>query len=152
MKIETGRGLWVSDSFTRKFGNEEIKPSKEVPAYRTLGKDMTDDDIFTEFGIKECSLSDVAAFLKNPPEGTDDGYTNIFYIKDGPVAGLFWGAVSGRWNLDDWSRGGSRWNPGYRAFGATVPSASLSSSETSDSLTVRVEKLEKIIERLRKVF
>lgn len=143
MKITTSKNLWVSDSFTEKFGSEDIKPAKTVPEFKALPRAMTDSEIKKELGAQECTLEDVAAFLKNPPEGCDDGYWNLFYIA-GCVVGVGWYSGSREWSVSTWNLDDVRWSAGVRAFGCN------SDPKPSDSLTLRdletrVAKLEEIV-------
>lgn len=115
MKITTSKGLWVSSFFTEKFGNKDIPPAKTVPGFKVLSRNMTDAEIKAEFGPQECTLEDVAAFLKKPPKGTDDGYWNLFYVS-GFVVGVCWGADAREWYVFGWSLDGLYWLAGRRVF------------------------------------
>jgi hypothetical protein len=150
MKIETRTGLWVSSPFTEKFGNKEIIPAKTVPTFKTLERAMNDSEIKSELGAQECTLEDIAAFLENPPEGTKDGYWNIFYVA-GCVVGVDWGSGSREWRVDAWGLGDGRWGAGSRAFSRNWHSEPLKSesSLTLESLAARVGKLENILEEVR---
>lgn len=129
MKIETRKRLWVSDSFTEKFGNEEITPAKTVPPFKTLEQDMNDHEIKKELGVQESTLEDVAAFLENPPEGTDDGYTNLFYVA-GYVVNVCWDDDDHEWNVRAWKLDDDDWDAGLRAFSRNSSSDTLESSDT----------------------
>lgn len=137
MKLQTQTGIWVSRSFTDKFGNKDIKPAKTVPAFKTLTKNMYDSEIKSELGAEECTLEDVAAFLKNPPEGTKDGNWNLFYVA-GCVVNVYWLSRSREWSVLTWRLGDVYWSAGLRAFGATAthnlsPDVALSPSDTLPS-------------------
>ena len=133
MKIETGKGLWVSNSFTERFGNEDIIPANTVPEFRILPRNMYDHEINDELGVEECTLGDVAAFLENPPDGTKDGSWNLFRLP-GCVVLVCWFADYRKWNVFDWGLDGGNWHAGYRVFSRnwrSEPEASaLSSSDT----------------------
>lgn len=129
MKITTRKGLWVSYSFTEKFGTEDITPATTVSSYKTLERTMTDSEIKTEFGAQESTLEDVAAFLENPPKGCDDGYANIFYVA-GCVVRVFWYSDDRKWRVRTWRLGGGGWNAGARAFGCNQLSKPLVSSDS----------------------
>lgn len=160
MKIETKKGLWVSSSFTEKFGNKDIQPAQTVPAFKKLERNMHDSEIKKEFGMEECTLGDVAAFLKNPPEGCNDGYWNIFYVA-GCVVRVGWLSVDRRWGVGSWRLGVGSWSAGSRAFGRNRLSEPLASSgASSGSLTLsrsaveadheqRIVKLEKMVQALK---
>lgn len=115
MRIITGPGLWVSSSFTDKFGNKDVTPANTVPPFKTLAKDMLDSEIQKELGATECTLGDIAAFLENPPEGANNGYANIFYLP-GFVVDVCWGAGSREWSVSDWPLDDYRWGAGRRVF------------------------------------
>lgn len=154
MKIITSKGFWVSSSFTEKFGSKDIKPAKTVPAFRTFERNMYDKEIKSELGAQECTLEDVAAFLKNPPEGTDDGNWNIFYVA-GCVVRVYWRSDYREWYVYAWLLGDDYWDAGSRAFGVTAPQnlspdVALSPSETESlglptNFTERLEALEAIV-------
>lgn len=127
MKIETKQGLWVSSSFTEKFGNKDITPAKTVPTFKKLERNMYDTEIIKELGAQDCTLEDVAAFLENPPEGCDDGYTNLFYVA-GYVVDVYWLGGAREWDVLAWGLDGGRWIAGRRAFSRNSPSESLASS------------------------
>lgn len=162
MRIETKKGLGISSSFTDEFGNKDIKPAKTVPAFKKLERNMYDSEIKKEFGVQESTLEDLAAFLKNPPEGCNDGYSNIFYVA-GCVVRVFWNSDDREWYVHTWGLDDGRWLAGNRAFGCNSPSEPLTSSRASSgSLTLspdaveldheqRIAKLEKIVQALRDV-
>lgn len=137
MKIITGTGLWVASSFTEKFGSKDVKPAKSAPPFKTLTKSMKDTDIKKEVG--ESTLQDVAAFLENPPEGTKDGYWNIFYVA-GCVVRVDWNADFREWHVYAWELGDVRWGAGRRAFGRNCHSDSLASSDPLDSMSLSLEQ------------
>lgn len=116
MKIETRKGLWVSSSFTEKFGNKDIIPAKTVPPFKTFKKSMIDTEIKEELGIGDSTLEDIAAFLENPPEGTDNDYWNIFYVA-GCVVNVHWNSDDRQWHVYAWKLDGNYWRADHRAFG-----------------------------------
>lgn len=115
MKIETKKGLWVSSSFTDKFGNEEIEPAKTILPFKVLPRDMSDSEIKKEFGIEESTLEDVAALLENPPKGTNDSYWNIFYVA-GCVVHAYWHSARQGWDVYAWKLDDGRWLAGSRVY------------------------------------
>jgi len=145
MKIETKKGIWVSSSFTDKFGNKDIKPAKTVPSFKILPRAMNDSEIIRELGVEKCTLEDVAAFLKNPPEGCDDGYPNLFYVA-GYVVHVFWFGGNREWDVRAWRLDVDRWDAGNRAFSRNSPSEPLASSTVAlKTLEQRIGRLEKIL-------
>jgi hypothetical protein len=151
MKIKTSKRLWVSNSFTEKFGTEDITPAPTVPAFKTLPRNMLDKKIKSELGAQECKLEDVAAFLTNPPEGCDDGNWNIFYVA-GCVVFVHWSSGRRRWDVLAWYLDDDRWDVGNRVFSRNwlseptpselSPSDALPLETKVDDLTKRVEALE----------
>ena len=115
MKIETKKELWVFSSFTGKFGNKEIKPAKTVSLFKRLKKNMFDSEIKRQLGAQECTLADVAAFLKNPPKGCDDGYANLFYVA-GYVVRVNWVGDDRGWGVRAWELDDGLWPAGSRVF------------------------------------
>lgn len=150
MKIETRKGLWVSSSFAEKFGNKNIEPAKTVLPFKKLQKIMSDSEIKSELGIVESILADVAAFLENPPEGTDDGYANIFYIA-GCVVSVRWISDGREWGVRTWDLGVGRWHAGGRAFGRNSLSEPLISSDplALGLLEARLQKLEDVLKTIQ---
>lgn len=142
----TKPGLWVSSSFTDKFFSDEITPAKSVPEFKKLERYMNDSEIQKELGPSECTLEDVAAFLTNPPKGTDDGYWNIFYVA-GCVVFVVWNSDGREWYVRAWYLDDDRWYAGSRVFARnwhSVPSAS-SGTESLGSLETRIATLEAVI-------
>lgn len=145
MKLVTSKKLWVSSSFTERFGSKDIKPAKTVPAFKALPRYMNDSEIKKELGAQECTLEDVIAFLKNPPGGCNDGNWNLFYVA-GCVVNVHWDSDRRKWSVLTWHLDDVYWLAGSRAFGCN----SLSDPKPSDSLTLRdfetrVAKLEEIV-------
>ena len=105
---------------------------------------MTDDEIVKEYG--ECEIGDVAAFLKNPPKGTDDGNWNLFYV-DRCVVVVYWDAGDRKWSVHAWELDDDYWDAGCRVFVRNSPSdTSPSESDTLNlELLERVKKLEDIV-------
>lgn len=115
MKITTTKDIYVSSSFTERFGNKDITPAKEVLPFQKLSRAMTDDQIEKELSVKKSTLADVAAFLKDPPKGCDDGNWNLFYV-DSFVVDVFWGSWGGYWGVSTYERGDGEWYDGVRVF------------------------------------
>lgn len=150
MKIINGKNLWVSSSFTERFGSKDIKPAKTVLSFMKLEKLMTDTEIKAMVG--ESTPEDVAAFIKNPPEGTDDGYWNIFYVA-GCVVLVYWLSDYREWYVDTWNLDGGYWLAGDRVFSRNWHSDTKTSElSPSDTLTLgtRVATLERQVERIIK--
>lgn len=117
MKFTTRYGLYISPSFTSKFGKIDVTPAATVPGFKTLERPMYDHEIKVQLGAEECTLEDVAAFLENPPEGTKGGYANIFYVS-GFVVRVRW--LGGEWDVDGWSLDDGSWGAGdHVAMGST---------------------------------
>lgn len=145
MKITTRKGLWVSPSFTKRFGSDDVEPAKTVPSFKTLPWAMTDAEIKQELGVGECTLADVTAFLEHPLEGCDDGYANLFYLPD-CVVYVRWGHGPREWYVRAWELGDDRWFRGYRAFSSNCPSEPVSSGTVPlESLAARIAAIEKVL-------
>lgn len=141
MKIETRPGLWVSEPFTKKFGNKDIKPAKTVPGFKVFTKSMNDSEIKSELGAQECTLADVAAFLEKPPEGTADGNWNLFYVA-GCVVNVRWNAGSREWDVDAWELDDNYWFAGNRTFSSNWSSEPLNSElKPSDTLSLSLDEI-----------
>lgn len=118
-----------------------------IPGFKTLERNMSDSEIKSELGAEECTLGDVVAFLDNPPEGTKDGYWNIFYVA-GCVVDVHWRSGNREWGVVAWKLDGDYWGAGNRACGRNW---SLETEKESldtlslDTLTRRVELPEQII-------
>lgn len=134
MKIETRKGIWVSSSFTERFGVPEVTSSETVPSFKTLERYLTDSEVKNELGAGESTLGDVVAFLENPPNGTDDGYWNSFYVA-GYVVNVYWSGGYREWYVYAWEPVDGNWNAGSRVFSCNwhsdpkMDSLSLSPSE-----------------------
>ena len=126
MKIKTKKGLWVSSSFTERFGSEEVTPSKTIPSFKTLEESMYANEIKNELGTQECTLEDVAVFLEKSLEGTKDGYANIFYVARYVVSAR-WSGIGRLWRVDAWELGVTRWDAGCRVFSSNWHSVALPS-------------------------
>lgn len=153
MKIETSKGLWVSDMFTERFGKKNITAANTVPEFKILARDMTDEEVKSEIGAQDCTLADIAAFIKNPPKGTNDGMANLFYVASCVVI-VFWFAGARKWDVSAWKQGGC-WSAGRRVFSrnwhSETKTEALSASDTL-TLELRVKKLEEWREHVLAAF
>lgn len=139
MKIITQKGVWVSDSFTKIFGSEDVIPSKTIPGFETLNRSMSEKQIKDELGAQECTVEDVAAFLENPPQETNDGYANLFYVA-GFVVHVHWSAGRREWRVRAWGFDGRHWDAGRRVFSRNWPSETVHQT-TTDTATTSEEHL-----------
>jgi len=150
-------GLYVWSTFANTV-LAEAKATKSGKKFELasfdLAKDAYDADIepalpegymFSE--TDACAA--IAALIEKQAKGENgplltNGYANLFYTPS-RVVYVCWG--DGEWSVDDWPRGGD-WDAGYRVFSLATDSQS-SDSESGNSeletLTARVEALEKII-------
>lgn len=122
---------FVGSFFLDKYGEEEVVEPGSVgpfslsPTFQTFPRYMNDSEIEAELKPGKCTLGDVLAFLKNPPEGTKDGNYNVFYV-GGFVVSADWRADDGYWYVGAWDRG-VVWPGGSRFFSpasASVPTDS----------------------------
>lgn len=123
---------WVDSDFHIRFPNIEFKERK-LGTFQKLGRNMTDTEIESELKPGMCELGDVVAFLENPPEGTKDGWSNLFYTAS-VVVGVYW--RGSYWDVDTWDRDGSHWGAEHRVFSPATESVSLSPSESLDTLSL----------------
>lgn len=103
------------DADINKYHGEEEIGEVATPTFQVLPKIMTDAEIDAELKPGKCTMSDVYAFLKNPPEGTKDVYANFFYVGN-RVVGVYWLADGREWYVSGWDRDGRRWGAGDRVF------------------------------------
>ena len=137
---------WIGSNFKEHFYGTTFTPAKSYGLQtKTLEHPMLDKEILEKFKPQAVTLADVLAHLAV----TDKSKWYIYYVNDSK--GVLW-AVSAYWFSDDggWSvyaysvgspdgwRGGGR--VVSREFSDIVPS----DSDPLKSLTLRVEKLEKL--------
>lgn len=140
---------WVDSDFKSRFGNVDFK-ERPLGSFNVLPRSMNGDTMIAEGLAKECELGDVLAFLQNPPEGTKDGYANIFVLKSFVVRVLWHGAD---WVVRAWSRDGRGWYAGDRVFSPATVSGSL----TLEPLTLysllenSIKKIDVVIETLDRI-
>jgi hypothetical protein len=142
---------YVSSDFNRAFKDAEFSLVNTPPTFQKLPRSMNDAEIESELKPGICTLGDVVSFMENPPEGTKDGYYNLFYTP-AFVVRVRWGAGRGVWRVFTWGRGDGRWGSGSRVFSpATVGAQAPCHSCCSCALTLRLSALEKFKERVEKV-
>lgn len=125
---------WVSGSL-----NLDVKIEKRpTPTYTPLKNDTTFCD------LPLCDLSDVVAFLKDPPQESKDGYGN--YFKCGSVlVFVFWFGDYREWLVDDWDPDYGV-SAGRRVFSGNLSLKSSASDTLSlESLDTRLKKLEALV-------
>lgn len=127
----------MSGRFTELFGNADITPSKSVPPFKTLPRVMNDTEIKQELDVSECTLEDVAAFLENPPKGTDDRNCNLFYLPD-CVVHVSWDSDYREWLVVAWELDDDVWLAGLRVFSASKTSDTSSCGHTC--ITCQIKK------------
>lgn len=128
---------YVESSFISHVGDEEFE-LKGVPTFQRLPRNMNDAEIERELKPGLCDLGDIIAFMDNPPEGTKDGYTNLFYTP-AFVVGIYWRVFDDVWDVNTWRRSGDEWNGGRRVFSSATGSSATSASgslEPSDTSTL----------------
>lgn len=101
-----------SDFESRVGGDVE---EKELGSFKVLGEYMENAQaIEDKLNPGKCTLGDVYAFLKNPPEGTKDGRFNLFLVGD-YVVSVRWRSFDGAWRVRTWGREDD-WNSENRVF------------------------------------
>lgn len=142
---------YVSSDFLKHFGDIEFD-EKIAGSFQKLPRSMNDAEIENELKPGICDLGDVLAFIKNPPEGTKDGWYNLFYT---PAF-----VVRVRWRVDEWDvhvwrRDDYRWRDDDRVFSpATVSSVTQSSTLDPSGplyLEQRIAELEQWKARVEKI-
>lgn len=129
---------WVDSDFKDAFYDSEFSPNN-LGSFQKLGEYMENADaIEKKLNPGKCTLGDVYAFLQNPPEGTKDGWANLFLIGD-KVVSVSGDSEDGRWHVNTWFRGRD-WGDGSRVF-----SPGLGAKTLGPALT-----LEKAIELVKK--
>ncbi len=114
---------YVSSDFTSRFGQACFEEGP-LGKFQKLGKYMENAEaIEKELKPGKCTLADVYAFLKNPPEGTKDGYYNLFLVDD-MVVSVYWHSGFGFWDVGAWGRG-RHWSGGNRVFSPGLGSQTL---------------------------
>lgn len=130
------------DSDFRDYFYDKSFSTSTVGKFQKLGKYMENaDEIERALNPGKCSLGDVLAFLQNPPEGTKDGYYNLFLVGD-KVVSVFWNSGYGIWYLYSCSRG-KGWFDGNRVFSPGLGSQSLNPSESTLTLERAIELVKK---------
>lgn len=136
---------WVDSDFPTRFPNVEFAP-RQLGTFKTLIKTTTITEMLSEKLAIECELGDVLAFLENPSEGTKDGYSNIFIIKNSSfVVSVRWGSDGSDWFVFSWSRGGLGWYAGGRVFSPATTAGFLGHS---DPIALEIRNLTKEVKRL----
>lgn len=136
---------WVSSDFKSRFFESEIITPWRPGTWHKLPRSMKDTEIEKEFNIQHSSLGEVLGFLRNPPEGSKDGYVNIFYFPV-CVVNVHWSAVCGGWHVNAWPRDDGEWSEDYRIFS---PATDTHSSGTVSSDTLTLVERDQLIRWLR---
>lgn len=112
---------WLDSDFKTHFDGQTFEPAAAAPTFRKLGRNMKDSEIESELKPGYCTLGDVYAFLQNPPQGSKDGWGNLFYFPQ-CVVNVRWDAGDAEWFVSSWQRGGGEWSAESRVFSpATGP-------------------------------
>lgn len=140
---------WVDPDFTKEFGEKEFDVSVAFPTFQKLPRNMPDAAIESELKPGFCTLGDVYAFFNNPPEGTKDGYANLFYFESFVVL-VYWDAGRGEWHVDAWRRRGGGWDSEGRVFSpATVTHDLIAMPSDTKTLIALVEEMEGACKKIR---
>lgn len=145
---------WLDPDLTNCFKDVDFEP-RQLGTFQQLGRSMTADEFEKELKPGLCELGDVLAFLENPPEGTKDGWSNLFLVGSF-VVHVRWYPSSQVWSVDCDKRDSSTWFGGPRVFSPatsntlppnTIPSAleHLSPSETMGEALTRIANALEII-------
>lgn len=108
---------WLGDSFEKHFGNIKVAPKKVKLVSKILEKPMIDKEILSKFQPTEITLDELVWALKNKKGLLENGYANIFYIRDAEntlwTVNAHWDSVHREWhvyagsveNPDEWGAG-----------------------------------------------
>ena len=125
---------FVSSDFKSVFGDQPFTPNP-LGRFQKLGQYMENAaKIEKELKPDKCTLGDLYAFLQDPPEGTKDGYYNLFLIGD-HVVSANWDSFDVGWDVNCWDRD-EGWDVDSRVFSPGLGSKALGASESSDTLTL----------------
>lgn len=125
---------WLDSDFKKHFDGQTFEPSAAMPTFQKLGKRMTDAQIESELKPGYCTLGDVYTFLQNPPEGSKDGWGNLFFFPQ-CVVRVVWFSGGAGWGVLAWLRGGNGWRAESRVFSPATGSRVLRPL-SSESLTL----------------
>ena len=89
---------WMGSGFQEHFGDVKCSPKKFKLESRILEKPMIDKDILSDWKPAEVTLDEFVYALEEKTGLLVNGYTNIFYIRDGKKE--LW-AVYALWGVDD---------------------------------------------------
>lgn len=124
---------WIDSDFNTAFAGQSFAPHA-IGNFKKFDKYMENADMIErELNPGRCDLGDVLAFLENPPEGTKDGYFNLFLVGD-KVVSVRWRSGHGFWSVCAWRRAVS-WYDASRVFSLGLGSQSFD-SEPSNTLTL----------------
>lgn len=126
--FKTGDGIYVWSSFVGKIlpkAKKSAAKELELSSWQLL-EDSYNKTIESAFGegkhlFSETEVCAIIATLIEKQKGGKKGLLlndeswNLFYTKSFVVC-VSWRSVVGRWVVDAWSRGGSRWDGGLRVF------------------------------------
>lgn len=94
---------WVDSDFNKEFSSQSFSP-KKIGSFQKLGKYFSNaGEIEKELNPGTCELGDVYAFLQSPPEGTKDGWSNLFLVGD-KVLSVYWHSGDDGWLVSCCSR------------------------------------------------
>lgn len=114
--VEGKHGIgYVDSQFFERVGVEEFEKVEGTPKFQVLPRDMSDAEIESELKPGICGPADILAFLENPPEGSKDGYANLFYLPN-CVVFVYWYSGGRDWIVGTWQRDDDGWLEGERVF------------------------------------
>lgn len=143
---------YVGNDFKSNFGNDSFE-ERALGKFQKLPRSMSDEEIESELKPGICTLGDVLAFLKNPPEGSKDGNYNLFSSPSFVVLVHWFGDD---WRVSTWGRGDGTWIAGDRVFSPATGSSGSQSPQPLDALTLDqaikiIKEAGSVIERLEKI-
>lgn len=141
---------YIDSDFHERIADVELE-KRDVPAHQKLTRYMNDSEIESELKPGICDMSDVLAFLENPPEGTKDGYWNLFYTPTFVVS-VDWHSRARHWDVGTWRRGDVGWRGGRRVFSPATARSSSVPSELGDFVSrAEFEEFKRRVEAVLKL-
>lgn len=134
---------WINSDFKSRFGDTEFEPVSGMPTFQKLPRAMNDAEIESELKPGLCTLGDVLAFMDNPPEGTKDGYWNLFYTESFVVL-VHWDSGRGEWRVITWARHDDGWGSDERVFSPATVISETKNSELGSFETLNLDSIKEI--------
>lgn len=142
----TNDKLYVSSSFSERFGEESLGETSGALQYFTLEIDRSDEGILDMIGHRLCTFADIAQAITEEKQLLNNGYSNIFYVKkNDTVCAVFvyWYSDGREWRVGDWDLDGDdQWNAGRQVlFPGNAQTLKPSENRPSDTVTLSIDEI-----------